>query len=83
MGNTLNSNGTFGDFEGTPARTSTLSLGPQGMALGTNSVGSIVGSDNRAAFFIAPDSTKLQTLSLPSNATSAFGINDAGTIVGQ
>jgi hypothetical protein len=83
VGSTLNSNQTFGNFEGTPAKTSIVSLGPNGMALGTNSVGSIVGTDNGAAFFIAPNTTKLQTLSMPANATNAFGINDSGTIVGQ
>lgn len=83
VGNTLNSNGTFGDFQGTPARTSVVNLGPQSLAFAINSVGSIVGSNNQEAFFVAPNSTKLQTLSEPAGATSAFGINDAGTIVGQ
>jgi hypothetical protein len=52
------------------------------MALGINSAGDVVGTQNGTAFFL-PFGGSAQTLTTPGTASSAFGINDHGNIVGQ
>ena len=78
----INADGTFTNFTGTPALTTQLNLGPNAMAFGRNASNAIVGTQNGAAFFM-PSKGSAQPLSVPAGATSAFGINDAGQIVGQ
>ena len=78
----ITSTGTFTNFTGTPARTVALNLGPQAMALGINSAGTVVGTQNGAAFFMPANGTP-QPLLGPAGATSLFGINDLGNVVGQ
>jgi len=76
-------NGNFSNFTGTPARTIALNIGPgEAMALGMNSAGTIVGTQNNAAFLLRPKGTP-EPLPSPVGATSAFGINDKGQVVGQ
>ncbi len=55
---------------------------PAAMALGINSAGDVVGTQNGAAV-IVPHGGSPQTLGIPTGATAAFGINDNGNIVGQ
>ena len=78
----ITANGNFTNFTGTPARTVALNLGAQAMALGINSAGTVVGTQNGAAFFMPPKGTP-QPLLGPAGATSLFGINDLGNVVGQ
>src|SRR5579864_9249262 len=84
VGFTINANGTFSNFTGTPARTTLLNTGAGAMAFGINSTGAVVGSQNGLAFLM-PKNGAPQALPLPSGGTSAtaFGINDKGSIVGQ
>ncbi len=59
-----------------------LNLNPAAMALGIDSAGNVVGTQNGAAVFL-PNGGSPKTLSTPTGATAAFGINDNGNIVGQ
>jgi hypothetical protein len=52
------------------------------MALGINSAGEVVGTNNGAAFFL-PAGGVVQTLPTPGTPSAAFGVNDHGNIVGQ
>lgn len=52
------------------------------MALGINSAGDVVGTVAGAAFYL-PSGGAAEPLASPGSATSAFGINDLGNIVGQ
>ncbi len=81
----FNENGTFFNFAGTPANTTIpLNTGTSAtaMAFGINSGGDVVGTENGAAFFLLPHGTP-QTLNVLAGMSSAFGINDEGSIVGQ
>jgi len=78
----INSDGSFTNYTGTPAQTIQLNLQPNAMALGINNTYAIVGTQNGAAFFMPPKGPA-QTLTVPAGATSAFGINDKGQVVGQ
>lgn len=78
----INADGTFTNFTGTPALTLQLTLGTNAMALGINNSNAIVGTQNGAAFFMPPKGSA-QPLTVPAGATSAFGINDKGQVVGQ
>lgn len=78
----INADGTFTNFTGTPALTTQLNLGTKAMAFGMNANNAVVGTQNGAAFFMPPKGSA-QPLSVPAGATSAFGINDKGQIVGQ
>jgi len=78
----LNSDGSFTNFTGTPNQTIQLNLGPNALAFAMNRANAIVGTNNGVAFFLAPKGAP-QTLSSPAGASSAFGINDNGQVVGQ
>jgi len=78
----LNSDGSFTNFTGTPNQTLPLNLGPNALAFGMNAPGGIVGTNNGVAFFLPPKGSP-QPLASPAGASSAFGINDKGQIVGQ
>lgn len=78
----INADGTFTNFTGTPGQTTPLNLGTTAMAFGVNAINTIVGTQNGAAFFL-PAKGSAQPLPSPAGATSAFGINDKGQIVGQ
>ena len=78
----INSDGSFTNFIGTPNQTLQLNLAPTALAFGANVNGAIVGTNNGAAFYIPPRGTP-QALSSPAGASSAFGINDKGQVVGQ
>lgn len=78
----LNSDGSFTNFTGTPNQTLPLNLGPNALAFAMNRANVIVGTNNGAAFVLAPKGSP-QPLSSPAGASSAFGINDNGQIVGQ
>jgi uncharacterized membrane protein len=78
----LDANGNSLNFIGTPARTTTLNTGAGAMAFGINSAGSVVGTQNGAAFFL-PAGGALELLPSPAGAMAASGINDKGQIVGQ
>jgi hypothetical protein len=77
-----NNASTFANFTGRPARTFPLNTGANAIGFGINSEGEVVGTQNGAAFFLAPKGTP-EPLLVPANATNAFGINDRGNIVGQ
>ena len=64
--------------------TSQLNLSASDMALGINNAGDVVGlnQSSNTAFFL-PSGGTAQTITVPSAATGAFGINDHGNIVGQ
>ena len=78
----INADGSFTNFTGTPALTTALNLGPNAMVFGMNAINTIVGTQNGAAFMLAANGSA-QPLPTPATATSAFGINDKGQIVGQ
>jgi hypothetical protein len=73
---------TSANFTGTPGSTTTLNTGVGQVAFGINSAGTVVGGNGTTAF-VLPSGGTLQPLCIPSNATTAFGINDVGNIVGQ
>lgn len=75
-------NGNFTNFMGTPAHSVALNLGPQAIAFGINSAGTVVGTQNGAGFFMPVNGTP-QPLLGPAGATNVFGINDLGNVVGQ
>jgi len=78
----INADGSFTNFTGTPALTNPLTLGANAMAFGMNAINTIVGTQGGTAFFLTQNGTA-QPLPAPAGATSAFGINDKGQIVGQ
>ena len=78
----LNSDGSFTNFTGTPNQTVQLNLGPNALAFAMNRNNVIVGTNNGVAFVLAAKGSP-QLLSSPAGASSAFGINDKGQIVGQ
>ena len=88
VGFAIGNNGAFINFVRNPNGTFTpltaFNNSPTAMALGINSAGDVVGSQNGAAVFLAPGGS-LQTLATPpgGTSTSAFGVNDKGWIVGQ
>jgi len=53
------------------------------MAFGINSLDDVVGTDGNGNAFLLPPGGPVQTLTTPGNPSTAFGINDAGAIVGQ
>jgi hypothetical protein len=69
------------DADGTTTQLN-FKFGSNAMALGINSAGDVVGTENGAAF-IVPHGGSPQTLGIPTGATAAFRINDNGNIVGQ
>ena len=87
VGFSIANNGAFINYVRSPDGTVTQLMSftsTTAMALGINSAGDVVGSQNGDAVFLAPGQA-LQTLASPSGATSttAFGVNDKGWIVGQ
>ena len=78
----LNSDGSFTNFTGTPNQTIQLNLGPNALAFAMNRSNAIVGTNNGVAFFLPPKGSP-QSFSSPAGASSAFGINDNGQVVGQ
>jgi hypothetical protein len=69
-----NPNGTF--------TTLNINGSTSAMALGINTAGDVVGTQNDTAFILPPGGT-VQTIATPGTASTAFGINDQGNIVGQ
>ena len=59
-----------------------MNTGAGQTAFGIDSAGSVVGGNGTTAFYL-PNGGSLQTLTTPSGAINAFGINDNGNIVGQ
>jgi len=85
VGFSLGNAGLFTNFVRNPDGTfTTLNLGGAGsaMAMGINSAGDVVGTQNGTAFFL-PNGGLPGTLTTPAGATTAFGVNDQGNIVGQ
>ena len=78
----IGNSGLFTNFVRNPDGTfTTLNIGGA-LAMGINSAGDIVGTQNGTAFFL-PHGGLTGTLTTPAGATTAFGINDQGNIVGQ
>jgi hypothetical protein len=73
---------TGANFTGTAINTNPLNTGAGQTAFAINSAGSVVGGNGTTAFYL-PNGGSSQTLTTPSGATNAFGINDNGNIVGQ
>jgi hypothetical protein len=73
---------TGDNYTGTATNTSPLTAAHRQTAFGINSAGDVVGGNGTTAFYL-PNGGSLQTLTTPSGAINAFGINDNGNIVGQ
>jgi hypothetical protein len=77
----------FTNFAGVPGTPTILNIdnSTTAMANGINDSNQVVGSVNGAAFLLYNNYHNLFTLNLPAGASSeaAFGINNAGLIVGQ
>ncbi|MFI5456223.1 MAG: hypothetical protein ACHRXM_12315 [Isosphaerales bacterium] len=88
VGFTIDNNGNFSNFTANPLKSRTATIlningSTKAMALGSNSAGTVVGTDgNGNAFFF--NHGKVKTF-IPTGGSSAiaFGINDHGTVVGQ
>ena len=81
-------NGNLTNFTANPLTSSSAnvltSLATNAMALGVNSVGSVVGTDGAGnAFIISGGGSPVPFLPGSSTAATAFGINDKGAIAGQ
>ena len=78
--------GAFTNFVRNPSGTFTtlnsINAPPGAMAIGINSAGDVVGTQNGAAVFLPPGGP-VQTLATATPPSTAFGINDNGNIVGQ
>ncbi|MGA8350693.1 MAG: hypothetical protein WB773_23075 [Isosphaeraceae bacterium] len=88
VGFTIDNNGNFHNFTVNPPKSNSATLlningSTTAMAFGTNSAGTVVGTDGNGNAFTLSNG-KLTTF-IPPGGTSAtaFGINDNGTIVGQ
>jgi hypothetical protein len=88
VGFTIDNNGNFLNFTVDPRKTRAVTLlningATNAMAFGTNSRGSVVGSDGRGNAFVL--SHGMLSSFIPNGGTSAtaFGINDHNEIVGQ
>ncbi len=88
VGFTIDNNGGFHNFTVNPLKSKSATLlningSTTAMAFGTNSSGTVVGTDgNGNAFTLSKG--KLKTFIPPGGMSAvAFGINDKGTIVGQ
>ncbi len=88
VGFTIDNNGNFHNFTVNPLKSNSATLlningSTTAMAFGTNSAGTVVGTDGNGNAFTLSNG-KLTTF-IPPGGTSAtaFGINDNGTIVGQ
>ena len=88
VGFTIDNNGNFLNFTVNPLKSNSATLlningSTTAMAFGTNSAGTVVGTDgNGNAFTLSKG--KLKTfIPLGGTSATAFGINDKGTIVGQ
>ena len=88
VGFTIDNNGNFHNFTVNPLKSNSATLlningSPTAMAFGTNSAGTVVGTDGNGNAFTLSNG-KLKTFIPPgSMSATAFGINDKGTIVGQ
>lgn len=86
VGFTLNVDGSFSNFSGTPPMFSSLALSGTANANGINSSNQIVGGDTTKGEAFLLDGNGLTTLPLVDSTEAsqlAFGINDGGVIVGQ
>jgi uncharacterized membrane protein len=88
VGFTMDNDGKFHNFTVNPLKSNSatplnINGSTTAMAFGTNSAGTVVGTDgNENAFTLSKG--KLKTfIPLGGSSATAFGINDKGTIVGQ
>ena len=89
VGFTIDNNGNFHNFTVNPlksksAKVLNIKRSTTAMAFGTNSSGTVVGTDGNGNAFILSSKGKLTTF-IPTGGSSAtaFGINDKGMVVGQ
>jgi len=82
-------NGVFTNFTASPLTSTTANIlninnETQAIANGINSAATVVGADQSGSAFILPNAGTVSTFIPPGGLSAqAFGINDAGTIVGQ
>ncbi len=89
VGFTIDNGGNFHNFTVNPLKSKTVRIlningSTTAMAFGTNSSGTVVGTDGNGNAFTLSSQGKLKTFIPPGGSSAtAFGINDKGTIVGQ